>query len=143
MAKSCLKSSGPSNFLFKDLSGPYFALPSNHQVSILKKEDHMTTMMVFGKVKPEKQEEFLQVLLSLANDQEKHEGLRKSTLYQETDDRTRFSLIYEWETQRDLEKYTRAEKFMVLLGALKVLCQESVIEVHPKPATLLSGEGKG
>ncbi|MGZ3614753.1 MAG: antibiotic biosynthesis monooxygenase family protein [Thermodesulfobacteriota bacterium] len=87
----------------------------------------MIAMTVVVKVKPEKQEEFLQVMRSLNTDQEIQEGLRKSILHQEIDDQTGFSLIYEWETQKDLDRYLGAEKFMVLLGALKVLGEKSEI----------------
>lgn len=87
----------------------------------------MMTMTVVVKVRPEKQEEFLQSMRSLNSDQEIQEGLRKSTLFREIDDQTGFSLIYEWETQEDLDRYLGAEKFRVLLGALKVLCEKSEI----------------
>ena len=87
----------------------------------------MITMTVVVKVRPEKQKEFLQAMHSLDGDREKHEGLRKSTLYQEADDQTGFSLTYEWETQEDCERYLGAEKFRVLLGALEVLSEKSEI----------------
>jgi quinol monooxygenase YgiN len=86
---------------------------------------HMITMTVAVKVKPEKREEFLQAMRSLNGGGEKQPGLRESTLYQEIDDQTGFSLIYEWETQKDLDRYLGAEKFRVLLGALKVLAEKS------------------
>jgi quinol monooxygenase YgiN len=87
----------------------------------------MITMMVVVKVRPEKREEFLQAMRSLNSAREKQEGLRKCTLYQEIDDHTGFSLMHEWETQEELERYLGAEKFRVLLGALKVLCEKSEI----------------
>lgn len=87
----------------------------------------MITMTVFVKVKPEKQEEFLQAMCSFKKDQGIQEGLRKSILFKETDDQNGYSLIYEWETQEDCERYLGAEKFRVLLGALKVLCENSEI----------------
>lgn len=93
-----------------------------------RRERSMVTMTVVVKVRLEKQEEFLQAIRSLSNDQEIHEVLRKFTLYRDTDDHTGFSLIYEWETQEDCERYLGAEKFRVLLGALKVLCEKSEIK---------------
>jgi quinol monooxygenase YgiN len=84
-------------------------------------------MTIVVKVRPEKREEFLQAVRSLNNGPEKQQGLRKSTIYQEIDDQTGFSLIYEWEMQEDCERYLGAEKFKVLLGALKVLCENSEI----------------
>jgi quinol monooxygenase YgiN len=87
----------------------------------------MIMMTVVVKVKPQKREEFLQAIRSLNDGGEKQEGLRKSTLYQEFDDQTCFGLIYEWETQKDCERYLATERFRVLLGALKVLCEKSEI----------------
>ena len=87
----------------------------------------MKAMTVIVKVRAEKQEEFLHAIRSLNGDGEKHEGLKKFTLCQEIDDKNGFSLIYEWETQGDLNRYLDTEKFRVLLGALRVLCEKSEI----------------
>jgi quinol monooxygenase YgiN len=87
----------------------------------------MIKMTVVVKVRPEKQEEFLQAMGSLNSGREIQKGLRKSTLYQQTDDQTSFSLIYEWESQENLDRYLGGEKFKVLLGALKVLGEKSEI----------------
>jgi len=67
----------------------------------------------------------MQAMRSLNNGPEKQEGLRRFSFYQEIDDQTGFSLIYEWKTQEDCERYLDAEKFKVLLGALRVLCEKS------------------
>lgn len=87
----------------------------------------MIRMTVVVKVKPEKREEFLQAVRSLNNDRERQKGLRKFTLHQEIDDPTGFSLIHEWETREDLDRYLGGEKFRVLRGALKVLGEKSEI----------------
>lgn len=87
----------------------------------------MVSMTVFMKVRPEKRQEFLVAVRSIASDRKIKEGLLKTTLYQETDDRNGFSLIYEWEAQEDCERYLLAENFRVLLGALRVLCEKSEI----------------
>ncbi len=97
----------------------------------------MVVMTVVVKVRPEKQEEFLQAMRSLNGDGKKHEGLKKFTLYREIDDQTGFSLIYEWETQEDLDRYSSTEEFRVLLGAFKVLCEKSKIR-----CSQLEGENK-
>jgi quinol monooxygenase YgiN len=93
----------------------------------------MITMTIVVKVKPEKRGEFLQAIRSLNNnddaaDRGKPQGLTRSRLYQEMDDRSGFSLIYEWETQEDLDVYFNSEQFRVLLGALKVLGEKSEIK---------------
>jgi quinol monooxygenase YgiN len=88
----------------------------------------MLTMTVIAHVKPEKQQEFRHAINSLySNGEEEERGLKKSTLYQEVDDPRGFRLVTEWETQKDLEGYLRAENFRVLLGALEVLCATSEI----------------
>ena len=94
----------------------------------------MITMTVIAKVKPQKQQEFLQALHSLygSGEERKEEGLKKSTLYQEVNEPTGFRLVAEWESQKDLERYLRAEEFRVLLGALGVLCKESEIRYSEK-----------
>lgn len=84
-------------------------------------------MTVIVKVRPEKREEFLQAVRSLNGDGGQHEGLRKFKLNQENENPTGFSLIYEWETKEDLDRYLGTEEFRVLLGALKVLGEKSEI----------------
>jgi len=95
----------------------------------------MITMTVIVQLKPHKQQEFLLAIDSLYGTVNggKEEGLKKTTLYQEVAEPTGFRLIVDWETQKDMEKYLRAEKFRVLLGALGVLCQESQIRYSDLP----------
>ena len=87
----------------------------------------MVAMTVVVKVRPEKREEFLHAMRSLKADPEKQKGLKRVTLSQEIDDQNAFSFIYEWETQEDLKSYLRGEKFKVLDGAFRVLCEKSEI----------------
>ena len=92
----------------------------------------MIIMTVLVKVKPDKREEFLQAIRSLHGEKDNNKGFNKSTLYQEMDDPTGFRLIQEWEIQVDLEAYLTKEKFRVLLGALKILCDKSEIRYSRK-----------
>ena len=80
------------------------------------------------RVRPEKREEFLQVMRSLRGDRENDRvSPGAPVLYKDVDDEARFSLTYEWETPQRLEAYVRAENFRVLLGAVKVLCDTSEV----------------
>jgi len=89
----------------------------------------MISMTFMLRVRRENREEFLQVMRSLRGDGERQTALSGvPTLYRDVDDEARFSLICEWETQERLEEYLRAEKFRVLLGAVKVLCDKSEIK---------------
>ena len=87
----------------------------------------MVTMMVLVKVSPEKQEEFLQAMHSLKSAQEAQAVSWTPTLCKEVDDETGFRVIFEWETQENLEEYLRAGISRVLLGAVKVLCNSAEI----------------
>ena len=90
----------------------------------------MINMMFLVRVRPEKREEFLQVMHSLKGDAESPGVLSgtSATLYRDVDDEARFSLTCEWDTPECLEAYLHAEKFRVLFGAVKVLCDTSEIK---------------
>ena len=90
----------------------------------------MINMIFRVKVPPEKREEFLQVIHSLKGDAEGPGALSgvPVTLYRDVDDEACFSLNCEWDTPEHLEAYLRAEKFRVLHGAVKVLCETSEIK---------------
>lgn len=84
-------------------------------------------MTVAVMVSPAKQKEFLQTVRSLKGGVEKQEGLRKATSRQGADDETSFTLVYLWESQADLDRYLATENHRVLLGALRVLGEQSEI----------------
>ncbi|MEJ2657935.1 MAG: antibiotic biosynthesis monooxygenase [Desulfobacterales bacterium] len=90
----------------------------------------MNTVSISLKVFRQKKEEFLQTVRSLQSDLEKDQGLIKSNLYQDVDDPERFHLINEWETEQDYDRYLRSEHFRVLIGALKVLSEETEVRYH-------------
>ena len=92
----------------------------------------MIIMTVLVRVKPDKRGEFLQAIRSLHGKKDDEKGFNKSTLYQEMDDPAGFRLIQEWKIQSDLEAYLSEEKFRVLLGALKILCEKSDIRYSRK-----------
>ncbi|HHO47657.1 MAG TPA: hypothetical protein ENN06_04265 [Desulfobacteraceae bacterium] len=79
------------------------------------------------KVMTGKREEFIQAIRSLKGDFVKKVKVGKPILYQKIDDRTVFSLVCELGNEEDLKVLEETEEFKVLMGALKVLCQESDI----------------
>lgn len=87
----------------------------------------MITMTITVRLRHGKQKEFAQAVDSLNGDWEKQQGLRKPELKQDVDDESRFSLIYLWERQEDLERYLRGSEYEVLRGALRVLGEKSEI----------------
>ncbi len=91
----------------------------------------MVTMTIVVKVKREKREEFLQAMRSLDAERKKQKGCLKSSVREEGNNHTGFTLVHEWETQEDLDGYLCAEEFRVFLGALRVLCEKSEIRRRP------------
>jgi len=87
----------------------------------------LNTVTIFLKVASQKRDEFLQTIEALLIDLKKEKGFRKSSIYQDVANLNAFHLVEEWETNDDLERYLRSEPFRILIGTLKVLCQESEI----------------
>ncbi len=79
------------------------------------------------KLLPEHQVEFFQTVRSLELDMTEQKGFKKSAIHHDINDKTAFSLVVEWDTEDDLKHYLLAEKFKILLGALKVLSQQAEI----------------
>ncbi len=84
-------------------------------------------MSVAVKVRPGKEREFLQVMDSLLCDHEKIKGLKTYKLYQEVRELNAFTLILEWETREDSERFLDTARFGVLAGAARVLCDKSQV----------------
>ena len=96
----------------------------------------MYVLAVKVKVHLHKQQEFLQVLRSLQGNDGNKEGATNLELIEDMEDQTSYSLIDRWETEEDLAKYLCGEKYKVLLGALQVLCKESVVQYKLIPENL-------
>jgi hypothetical protein len=84
-------------------------------------------MMIDVKVNPNKQEEFLQAMLSLLCDVKE---VIASTLHRKDNDENGFVLTCEWKTQEDKMEFLQAEKFKIMLGAIDVLCEKSDIQYN-------------
>ena len=87
----------------------------------------MSTVTIFLKVYASKREEFLQTIESLVSDLKQEKGFKKSSMYQDVINPNVFHLVEEWQTNDDLESYLKSEHFRILIGTLKVLCEESEI----------------
>lgn len=87
----------------------------------------MIAITTVVKVSPEKQKEFVQTVLSLQKEGRKIQCIRDANLYQDVRDHSRFSVIEELDSHEDLTNYLRGENFMILRGAIEVLCEKSEI----------------
>ena len=77
----------------------------------------------------QKNNEFLQALDQLLVDLRKEEGNLKYGYQQSKDDSTKIQLWAEWQTWENLEKHLRGEYFTILLGAIRVLCEEPLVKI--------------
>jgi quinol monooxygenase YgiN len=77
---------------------------------------------------PEKRQEFLQTIRSLNREIATFQGFKQSRLYQDLDHANSFTLVEEWETEKDLDNFIRSDRFSVLVGALRVLGEKAEIK---------------
>jgi quinol monooxygenase YgiN len=79
-------------------------------------------------VPPENRKEFLQTLQALIGRIRHERGCIKYNVYQDVENANAFIFIEEWETQADLYRHLRSDRFGVLLGALRLLSDTSEIK---------------
>lgn len=79
---------------------------------------------------PEKHLEVLQTLLSLMKPVRKEPGCRSCYAFYDIDDKNRFTLLEEWETQKDMDNHIQSLQFGVLLGTKALLSEPPRIRIH-------------
>jgi quinol monooxygenase YgiN len=89
------------------------------------------------KVGPYKKLEFQQTISSLQRDEVSENRASNLKLVEDNEDQNYFSLINRWNTEGDLEEYLSGENFKILLGAVQVLCEESVVQYQLIPNILI------
>ena len=80
---------------------------------------------------PGKRKEFLDTMRSLQSDKMNQKDISRSRVYEDVEDERAFSLICEWETDEDLERYRNGDNFRDFLGALKTLRAEANFTCRP------------
>lgn len=81
-------------------------------------------------VLPEKQLEVVQTLLSLIEPVGKEPGCRSYCVFCNINNKNHFTLLEEWETQKDLDRHIQSHRFGVLLGTKTLLCEPPQIQIH-------------
>ena len=81
-------------------------------------------------VLPEKQLEVLQTLLLLVAPKEPETGCKSYCAFCDINDKNRFILLEEWETQKDLDRHIGSRRFGVLLGTRMLLSEPPEIRIH-------------
>ena len=90
----------------------------------------MIIVRITMKVLPEKQKEVMQTLLSMIETARKEKGCLSYDVFWNTEGKTFFNLIEEWETREDLERHIRSERFSVLLGTKSLLAKPLEMKIH-------------
>ena len=72
-------------------------------------------------VKPEKRIELVQTISRLLGPIKNVKGCRSIRFYLDASDENSSLLLSEWETESDLDRYTRSNDFSILRGAIMVL----------------------
>ena len=82
------------------------------------------------KVYPEKQLEVPQTLLSLIKPVREEPGCKSYCAFCDINDKNQFTLLEEWETQKDLDRHIQTDLFGVLLGTKILSCEPPQIQIH-------------
>jgi hypothetical protein len=80
-------------------------------------------------VRPEKQLEFSQTLLSMIEPTGNEAGCLGYGVYCDIEDHNRFSILEEWETREYLDDHIRSPRFGVLLGSKILLCEPPTFNI--------------
>jgi quinol monooxygenase YgiN len=79
---------------------------------------------------PEKQKEVMQTLLSMIDTKQKEKGCLSHNVFCDIDAKTVFTVIEEWKTRKDLNRYIRSERFSILLGTRSLLSKPLEMKIH-------------
>ena len=82
------------------------------------------------KTRPQKQTEFVQTLDQLLSDLRREEGNLQYEYQLKDDDVTQMYLHAEWQTWENLESHLRGNFFAILMGAIRVLCENPVVRIN-------------
>lgn len=90
----------------------------------------MVIVFIRMMVRPEKQKELSQTLLSIVEKVRKESGCLHSGFYQDVENENYFTVIEEWETQKDADDHLQSNIFTVLKGAGSLMRQPPEIVIH-------------
>ena len=89
----------------------------------------MILVRITMNVRPEKQLEFTQTLLSMIEPTGKETGCLGYGIFCDIEDHNRFSVMEEWETREYLDVHMRSPRFGVLLGSKILLCEPPTFSI--------------
>ncbi len=89
----------------------------------------MILLRIIMNVRPEKQKEVLQTLLSMAGPMKKRKGCLSYSLSFDKKDPNQLFLLEEWENREKLDRHLNSDIFSVLLGIKSLLCKPHGIHI--------------
>jgi len=96
----------------------------------------MIKMTINVKVRPHKLKEVLQALDSLMAELRKEKGNLSYQYRQDNFDTNTIHIQAEWQSWEKLENHLRGNFFAVLLGAIRVLCEEPEVKIEDGSGTM-------
>ena len=105
----------------------------------------MILVLIRMKVFPEKRNELSQTIVSLIGSIKTEKVCRRCDFCQNVEDENKFCLLGEWDTQENLIRHLKSERFKVLRGAMTLLKEPHDIVFHtvfhPKGMEEINGSG--
>ena len=89
----------------------------------------MIVLRITMNVMPEKQLEIIQTLLSMIEPTAKKKGCLSFSVFQDIENKNRFSLLGEWKTRESLYQHIASHDFSVLLGTKALLSEPLDIQI--------------
>ncbi|MBF0121437.1 MAG: antibiotic biosynthesis monooxygenase [Desulfobacterales bacterium] len=90
----------------------------------------MIIIMITMNTQLGKWKEVMQTLLSISESTVKEKGCISCQAYHGIDDNNIFSMIEEWETRKDLDRYMNSNRFKVLLGLKSLLSEPQEVRIY-------------
>jgi len=81
-------------------------------------------------VRPEKQKEVMQTLLSIIEPTRQEVGCLGYHVFQNIEDENSVSIIGKWKTREDLDRHMRSDRFGILLGTKSLLKEKQGILIY-------------
>ena len=81
-------------------------------------------------VRPEKEFEFTQTLLSMIEPTKREPGCLSYAVFSNLEDSHCYNLLAEWKTRKDLSRHLETTRFGVLLGLKSLLAEPSHIRIY-------------
>jgi quinol monooxygenase YgiN len=95
----------------------------------------MIIVRIKWRVRPEKEQEFKQTLLSMVEPTKKEPGCLSYTIYSNVENNHCYNLLAEWKNRKDLNRHLETARFGVLLGLKSLLNEPVTIQIYLVKAT--------